>query len=144
VTFQRAFLSLAVAAGLAAVAGPSHAQAKPATAPAKESADQFIDRVNAEMAADYREITSAQWLASTYINSDSQLVSSKADERSLAKLGGYVAQARTYEGKPMSPATARALQLLRLGITVPPPKDPASLAELTRIGTKLNGDYGAG
>ena len=143
-TFQRALLSLAVAVGLAAVAAPSHAQAKPAAAPAKETADQFIARVNAEMAADYREITSAQWLASTYINSDSQLVSSKADERSLAKLGGYVAQAQTYEGQPMSPATARALRLLRLGITVPPPKDPASLAELTRIGTKLNGDYGAG
>jgi peptidyl-dipeptidase A len=145
VTFQRAVLSLAIAAGLIVVAGQHPAQAaKPAAAPAGESADQFIERVNKEMAADYGEITSAQWLASTYINGDSQLVSSKADERALAKLGGYVAQARTYEGKPMKPETARALQLLRLGITVPPPKDPASLAELTKIGTKLNGDYGAG
>ena len=145
-TVQRAVLSIAIAASLftAGSLRPA-AAAEPAAKPAaQETADQFIARVNREMHDDYNEITSAQWLASTYINSDSQLVSSKADERALAKLGEYVAQARTYEGKPMSPETARALRLLRLGITVPPPKDPAHLAELTKIGTKLNGDYGAG
>ena len=145
-TFQRAVLSLAIAAGLIVVAGQQSAQAaKPAAAPApKESADAFIARVNKEMREDYTEMTAAQWLSETYINDDSQLVASKANERGLVKVGQYAEQARAYQGQPMSPATARSLQLLRLGITVPPPKDPAHLAELTKIGAKLNGDYGAG
>ena len=49
--------------------------------PPNETADQFVARVNAEFEAAYREQTAAQWLASTYINDDSQLVSSKANER---------------------------------------------------------------
>ena len=137
---QRALLTLAISASLLGSATSSTA----ATTAPKENADQFIERVNREMREDYREMTAAEWLSSTYINEDSQLVSSKANERGLAKLGKYAEQARAYEGQPMSPATARSLQLLRLGITVPPPKNPASLAELTRIGAKLNGDYGAG
>ena len=42
------------------------------------------------------------------------------------------------------PYVERAIQLLRLGITVPPPNDPVHLAELTKVGTKMSGDYGAG
>ena len=69
--------------------------AKPATtqaAPA-ESADQFIARVNAEYKAMYPEMTSAQWLSSTYINDDSARVAAKANERWLTVLNGWIEQA---------------------------------------------------
>jgi peptidyl-dipeptidase A len=158
VKFQRVFLSVAVCAALAGLAGckqkptatagaagpASEAAAKRAADLENETADQFIARVNKEMHDDYREITAAAWLGDTYINDDSQLVASKANERALAKLGDYVAQSKRFDGTQMSPETARAMQLLRLGITVPPPKDPAHLAELTAVGTKMSGDYGAG
>jgi peptidyl-dipeptidase A len=158
VKFQRVLLSVAVCAALAGLAGckpkapaaansagtASEAAAKRAADIENETADQFIARVNKEMHDDYREITAAAWLGDTYINEDSQLVSSKANERALAKLGDYVAQSKKFDGTQMSPETARAMQLLRLGITVPPPKDPAHLAELTAVGTKMSGDYGAG
>ncbi|MFT3805625.1 M2 family metallopeptidase [Arenimonas sp.] len=154
--FQRVLLCAAVCAALATLAGckpqgpagsassTDKAAAERAAAIANENADQFIERINKEMHDDYREITAAAWLGDTYINEDSQLVSSKANERSLAKLGEYVEQSRRFDGKPMKPETARAIQLLRLGITMPPPKDPKHLAELTSIGTKMSGDYGAG
>ncbi len=150
--FQRTLLTLAVSASLLSLAGckgnnngvPATGAAAPQSASGTETADQFIARVNAEMRADYPEITAAQWLSETYINDDSQAVASKANERALARLGVYVEQAKRFEGQPMSPETARALQLLRLGITVPPPKNPQDLAELTRIGAKLTSDYGAG
>ena len=154
--FQRAFLCAAVCAALATLAAckpqgsagsvgsADKAAAERAAAIANENADQFIARINKEMHDDYREVTAAQWLGDTYINDDSQIVASKANERSLAKLGEYVEQSRRFDGKPMSADTARAIQLLRLGITMPPPKDPAHLAELTSIGTKMSGAYGAG
>ena len=153
--FQRTFLTLTISASLLSLAGckgdnqstPSSSASSAASAQPidpNETADQFIARVNAEMRADYVENTAAQWLSETYINEDSQAVASKANERALVKLGQYVEQAKRFEGQPMAPETARALQLLRLGITVPPPKNPQHLAELTKLGTKLNGDYGAG
>jgi peptidyl-dipeptidase A len=119
------------------------APAASTTAPA-ESADAFIARINAEYKAAYPEINSAQWLSATYINEDSQRIAAKANERALGKLNEWVAQARQYEGKPMSADTARAIQLLRLASAMPPPHDPEHLAELTGIASKMEGDYGAG
>jgi peptidyl-dipeptidase A len=160
VNIQRALLSVAVCAALAGLAGckpnapaasaptagysASEAAAKRQAVIEKETADEFIARVNKEMHDDYRELTAAAWLGDTYINDDSQLVASKANERALTKLSEYVEQSRRFDGTQMSPETTRAMQLLRLGITVPPPKDPAHLAELTAVGTKMSGDYGAG
>ena len=137
---SRTALSLSVSFGLSALVSTSALYA----AEKSETADQFIARVNAELRADYAENASAAWLASTYINDDSQLVSSKANERGLIKLGEYVKQAKRFDGTPMSAETARAMELLKLGITVPPPNDPAHLAELTQVGARMEGMYGAG
>ncbi|BDU17361.1 M2 family metallopeptidase [Lysobacter auxotrophicus] len=115
-----------------------------ATAPAGETADQFIARVNDEYRKMYPEMTAAQWLSSTFINDDSQLLSAKANERYLAQLNSWIDQAKRFEGQQMSPETARAIQLLKLGTSMPPPKDPAKLEELTKIATRLEGMYGSG
>jgi peptidyl-dipeptidase A len=109
-----------------------------------ESADDFIARVNTEYKAMYPEITSAQWLASTYINADSERIAAKANERWMTVLNGWIEQAASYEGQPMSADTARAIALLKLMTAMPAPRAPAKLAELAGIAAKLEGDYGAG
>ena len=98
---QRALLTLAISASLLS-AGTGAAAAEP-----KENADQFVARVNKELREDYVEQTAAQWLSETYINDDSQLVASKANERALVKLGNYVELARTHQGETMTPDSAR-------------------------------------
>jgi peptidyl-dipeptidase A len=113
-------------------------------APKGESADQFVARVNQEIRAMYPELTAAQWLSSTYIGDDSQLLAAKSNERYLTQLNTWIAQAKKFEGQEMSPETARAIQLLKLATAMPAPKDPAKLAELTQIATKMEGTYGAG
>ncbi|WP_460821140.1 M2 family metallopeptidase [Lysobacter olei] len=144
----RTLLALGVTAAVLGMAGckkePTPATGTASTAPAGETADQFIARVNAEYLAMYPELTAAQWLSSTYINDDSQLLSAKANERYLTQLNSWIEQARQYEGKEMSPETARAIHLLKLATAMPAPKDPAKLAELTKIATKMEGMYGAG
>lgn len=112
--------------------------------PKDETADQFIARVNAEYAAMYPELTAAQWISSTYITDDSKLLAAKANERFLTQLNRWIDQARRFEGKKMSPQTARAINLLKLNTAMPPPRDPAKLAELTRIASDMEGMYGAG
>jgi peptidyl-dipeptidase A len=124
----------------AADAGAPH----PGAAPANESADQFIARVNREFRDSYAELSSAQWISSTYINDDSELVAAKANERWLTQLNGWIEQARRFEGQRMSPDTARSIVLLKLMSAMPAPRDPQHLSELTRIATRMEGMYGAG
>ncbi|NCT71105.1 MAG: M2 family metallopeptidase [Xanthomonadaceae bacterium] len=142
-------LALAVGVGIATLAAckkdePAAYTAAAPAAPKGETADQFIARVNDELKKMYPELTAAQWLSSTYINDDSQLLAAKGNERYLTQLNHWIEQAKKHEGQPMSPETARAIQLLKLGTAMPAPKDPAKLAELTQIATKMEGTYGAG
>ncbi|UNU00790.1 M2 family metallopeptidase [Xanthomonas translucens] len=115
----------------------------PAPAAPGESADQFVARINEEYRALLPELTSAQWLSITYINGDSERLVSKANARWLTTLNGWIAQAKRYEGKPMSADSARALQLLKLMTAMPAPRDPAKLAELATLASKMEGAYGA-
>ena len=116
----------------------------PAAAPAGETADQFVARVNAEVRKLSAELNAAQWLSSTYINGDSELVAAKANERWLAQLNTWIEQSKRYEGQALKPETARALKLLKLWTAMPAPRDPAKLEELTRLATRMEGMYGAG
>lgn len=115
----------------------------PAPSAPGESADQFVARINEEYRALLPELTSAQWLSITYINGDSERLVAKANERWLTTLNGWIAQAKRYEGKPMSADSARALQLLKLMTAMPAPRDAAKLAELAGLASKMEGAYGA-
>ena len=145
VNIQRTLIALSIGAALALAQGcgrsPDTAQA-PAATPA--DADAFVARVNDTFRKDYAEVTSAQWIASTYINTDSQTLSAKAIERSLAQLKLFVEESKQFDGLELKPETARAIALLKLATSMPAPKDPAKLAELTQLATKLEGAYGAG
>ncbi|MEO7917096.1 MAG: M2 family metallopeptidase, partial [Dokdonella sp.] len=106
-------------------------------------ADAFVARVNAEIRKDHPESTAAQWASVTYITDDTALVASKTNERSLSKLNGWLEEAKKFEGLQLSPATARSLHLLKLSTSMPAPRDAEKLAELTKIATKMEGDYGS-
>ncbi len=114
------------------------------TPPANETADQFIARVNEEFRTTFTELSAAQWISSTYITDDSELLAAKANERWLTQLNGWIEQARRFEGQRMSPATARSITLLKLMTSMPAPRNAQRLAELTRIATRMEGLYGAG
>ena len=133
---RHALLSLAIAA---CVSTPAFAQQAP-----KENADQFVARINTELKAMYPEITVPQWLAATYISGDTQMLAAKSDERWLTLLNQWIEEAKQFEGQKMSAESARTIQLLKLSASMPPPKNPEHLGELTRIASKMGGMYGAG
>lgn len=149
----RSALALAVTLGLAACQGtPTRAEAgheaKPAGArPAATAAeaDAFIAGVNKEIRDTYREITAAQWVSETYINADTEVLVSKANERNLVRVSKNVEDARKFAGvSGISPETQRGIDLIKLQTAMPAPKDPAKLAELTEIASRLNAAYGSG
>ncbi len=145
---RHALLATAVIGTLGLAACKRDAEpAAPAATPAAqqgETADQFVARVNEEVRKLSTELNSAQWLSNTYINSDSELVAAKANERWLAQLNAWIEQSKRYEGQQLKPETARALKLLKLWTAMPAPKDPKKLEELTQLATRMEGMYGAG
>lgn len=143
-------LALAIGAGLLSLSACKKDAPDGATtggetpAKADADADAFVARINAEYKALYPEVTASQWLSSTYINDDSQIVTAKANERYLTQLNAWIKAAKPFEGQTMSPESARTILLLKLSTAMPPPTDPKKLEELTKIATKMEGDYGAG
>ena len=147
-----ALLAGAIALALAAcdattsniTATPSGDAAKaPAGAPTSADADAFVEKVNADRRARYPESASAQWVSVTYINPDTQMLAAKANERELGAVKAEIDASKQYAKLDLKPDTARAIKLLELSTSIPAPKDPAKLAELTQIGTRLEGAYGA-
>ena len=147
----RTHLAIAIAAGLVLAAcsrtpstapgpdgGPSQAQLE------KETADEFIARVNRELAELMPEFTASQWIAATYSNDDSELLASKGNERYLTRAQQWVEQSRRFEGKDMAPETERAIALLKLGTSMPAPRDPAKLSELAGLASRMDGTYARG
>jgi peptidyl-dipeptidase A len=140
-------LAAALAMATLAPAGCKRTPPAPAAAgsnvPADEDAGAFVARVNREMQASHAELSAAQWVSSTYITPDTDLLAAKANERWLARLDGWIDQARRFEGRPMAPETARALSLLKLMTPMPPPRDPSRRAELAQVATRMEGAYDA-
>jgi peptidyl-dipeptidase A len=109
-----------------------------------ETAEEFLARANREYADLWKESSAADWVMSTYITQDTQLLSSTAAERYGAWHSAIVKQAMQFDGKELAPEAQRAINLLKLGISKPAPDDPVKRKELTQIASKLEGDYGAG
>lgn len=131
---RRARLAAAVIATFAAV---------PATVASAETADEFVARLNKELAEIGAELSAAGWTQATYITVDTQLMNAKAYERFLAYFSSAVEQAKAFEGQPMSPASKRTIELLKLGVSAPAPDDPAKRAELAKLVAGMEAKYGS-
>ena len=109
-----------------------------------ESADEFVARVNRTLGDLQKEASAAGWVQSTYITDDTEKLAAKAQERYLEGFTRAVVESKRYSGQQLSPATARALALLKLNVSAPAPNDTAKRAELATLGSALKAMYGAG
>ena len=128
------------AARIGIPAGAASGQA----AAANESADEFVTRVNGELTARAQEAQAAGFTLDTFITPDTQLLNARANDRYLAYLNKAVAEAKRYDTRKLSPATARALIKLRLNVAAPAPDDAQKRARLTQLEAQLEAKYGEG
>ena len=108
----------------------------------QETADQFVVRLNKELADLSLEGNKAAWTQATYINVDTEWLNAKASEHFLAYFSNAVEQSKRYLGASLSKDTARALDILRQGVSAPAPNDPAKRAEVATLGAHLEAAYG--
>jgi peptidyl-dipeptidase A len=129
---------VAIAFCLAAVLGACGGAEKP-----KESADEFVARVNKDLQQRGHENAMAGWVNETYITPDTDQLAAKAEERVLEYYPGAVRESKAYDGKEVSPQSKRAMMLLRQGLSTPAPDDPAKREELTTLSTRMRSMYSA-
>lgn len=142
-TLRRRVGPLLATLGLAALAWGASSSATASPEAAEESAQEFIARVNKEIAALRLEHATASWVQATYITPDTSFLAARASEKALAFTSRAIAESARYVGQELDPDTARQLMLLRLGAEMPAPDDPAKRAELAEISTGMEAMYGA-
>lgn len=139
-----------IAVALLAGCGKKDEAAAPAAAAASSGgasaadADKFVAGLNDDLRKLLPYLNSAQWLQATYITPDSQMISAKANEEYLAYTAKKIQEAKKFQDTAgLSPDTARALMLLK-NVSAPPPGDAAKQAELAKILSDMEANYGAG
>jgi peptidyl-dipeptidase A len=135
--------TLGLPALVLALAGCGGTPGSGATAAApKETADQFVARLNKDMDALSLEGNQTGWIQSTYITADTQAVNARFTDRYLAYFTSAVKESKAYDGQALSAPTKRAIDLLRRGVSAPAPDDPALRAELSTIMSRMEAAYG--
>jgi peptidyl-dipeptidase A len=114
------------------------------TAPTSAEATAFADKVNQDMAALGRELNASGWVQATYINTDTQLLNARANERYLEYFSKTMAEAKRFNGVQMEPKAARTIELLKRATSAPAPDDPAKRGELATIMARMEAQYGEG
>jgi peptidyl-dipeptidase A len=142
-------LALGTALALSACAAPQqradNARAASASTATPAEADAFVAKVNQDIRDHYVEDVAAQWVAATYITEDTGVLEAKASERSLTRLKDAIEESRQFDGVTgIAPVTGRGIEMLKRQSSMPAPKDPAHLAELAALGSKLGAAYGSG
>jgi peptidyl-dipeptidase A len=121
-------------------------QAAPASnaPPTVDAARAFIARAEETLNTLGVRASRADWVQSTYITADTQAIASETRQAQLGAATQFAQEAGRFRGLQLPPDLERKLTLLRLQLTMPAPADPGELAELTRIATSLEADYGKG
>ena len=114
-------------------------------APTAAEAAAFVDSAEAVLMELSERAGHAQWVQATYINYDTNILASQANEVLLSASVELAKEAARYvDADGLDPDVLRKLEILRNGLVIPAPSDPAKTAEVTRIQTSLESRYGQG
>ncbi len=115
-------------------------------APTVAEATEFIRQAEVRLNDLTVKASRASWVQSNFITDDTQQMAADANEVLIGATTELAKRATRYDHLKLSDELARKMLLLKLSAAVPAPapNDPKELAELARIGTSLEADYGKG
>jgi peptidyl-dipeptidase A len=115
-----------------------------AKTPTLAEARTFIDGAQTKLlelsVADQR----ADWVKSTFITYDTEILAAKADENLIAATMQLAKESTRFSQLSMPADMAREFMLLRLSLTMAAPSDPKEAQELTQTASRMEGIYGSG
>src|SRR5688500_1338603 len=116
------------------------------TPPAATVADarQYMQEAEARLTALGLTANQAGWVAANFITDDTEALAANANREYAVAVQQLATGARRFDGLELPADLRRKFTLLKLSLAAPPPADPAEAAELTRITSSLEADYGKG
>ncbi len=112
--------------------------------PTVQDAKKFLDDAQKKLFDLNLDASQADWIKSTYITDDSEAVAARADERAIAESVRLAKGAVAFDKVKLPPDMARMMKLLKNGLVLAAPSNPAESAEVTRLAASLEGTYGKG
>jgi len=112
--------------------------------PTVEQAEAFLQNAEAKLLELNVLSSRADWVKSTYITDDTEILAAKADERAIAAQVELAKQATRFDHLKLPADLARKMMLLKVSLVLPTPADPKASAELTEIASRMEGTYGKG
>ena len=109
-----------------------------------EEARVFLDRADREVLDLSIESQRADWVKSTFITDDTEILAARANQRSISSTIALAKASTRFDRLALPEDMARKLKLLKLSLTLPTPSHPAESEELTRIAASMEGTYGKG
>lgn len=107
-------------------------------------AEAFLKQVEPELLELWVARERASWVKSTFITHDTELISAKADEAVMEAVARRAAEATRFDGLALPAEVRRKLDLLKLSLSLPAPRDAKKRAELARLATGMESVYGRG
>jgi peptidyl-dipeptidase A len=124
---------------LAVLAPLLHAQA-----PTVAEAKGFMDRAEETMLALGVDAARADWVKSTFITFDTEMLAAQADEKAISATVKLVKEAQRFKDLSLPPDLARKFLLLRTSLTLATPADQKESSEVAQIASSMEGTYGRG
>src|SRR5438874_275018 len=115
-----------------------------AASPTVQEAKKFLDDAETKLMALSVEASRAGWVQENFITDDTEALAALANERQISENVRLAKAATRFDRVKLPPEMARKMQLLKLGLTLATPSDPAESAEATRLAAALDGAYGKG
>ena len=112
--------------------------------PSIADAKAFMDRAESKLLELAVLQSRADWVKSTFITYDSEILAAKADEQTISATIQLVKEANRFEKLQMPDDLARKFKLLKLSLTLAAPSNPKEAEELTQIASAMEGTYGRG
>ncbi|MDQ6708632.1 MAG: M2 family metallopeptidase [Acidobacteriota bacterium] len=109
-----------------------------------EDAKSFLENVEKKLLALSVDSTRADWVRSTFITGDTEILAAKADERDIAATVQLAKESTRFDRERLDPVLERKLKLLKNALTLAAPSDPKESEEVTRIVSSMEGTYGKG
>ncbi len=123
---------------------PAIAQERADKAVTPAAAEAFMAETEAALFALSVKSSHAGWVAANFITYDTEVLTAEAETNYAVALQKRALEARRFDDLDLSSELKRKFTLLRLGLSAPPPGDPAKAAELTQLKVGMKSAYGSG
>src|SRR5262245_5537165 len=97
----------------------------------------FLADANAKLLKLINESNEAGWVLGTYITTDTQAISARADEAYVNASTDYAKRAAHFPGNAGTPEERRQLDVLKNTMTMAAPADPKKTTELTTMSSRM-------